>query len=211
MSLNANKQAGGGNRPEPLEAGAYPARLVWVISAGLQKQEFMGESKPPQVQLYVTYELLDEFLQDEEGNDLPDKPRFVSENFSFYNLSSEKAKSTKRYFALDPEGVCDGDWASLVGKPCIVTLSKEEKKGKVYNNIISVSSMRAKEAAKAPELVNEPKVFDVDEPDMEVFKSLPEWLQGVIKDNLEYEGSKLQSLIEGGSYDKEEDSDDEDW
>ncbi|KAJ4598274.1 hypothetical protein HRR85_009581 [Exophiala dermatitidis] len=57
--------------------------------------------------------------------------------------------------------------------------------------------MRARDAAKAPELINEPKVFSLDEPDVDVFRSFPQWIQDKIKGNLEYDGSALQKALEG--------------
>ena len=59
--------------------------------------------------------------------------------------------------------------------------------------------MRAKEAAKAPALVNPTKVFDIDEPDMEVFNSLPEWIQEKMKNNLNFSGSPLEAALGGVS------------
>ena len=75
-------------------------------------------------------------------------------------------------------------------------------------------------------MVNPPKLFDIDDPDMVVFKSLPEWLQKVMtEDNLEFKGSALETAInnfeDSGELkenkkdqkdEKEDDSsDDEDW
>jgi len=57
--------------------------------------------------------------------------------------------------------------------------------------------MRAKEASKAPDLVNDGKVFDIDSPDLDVFLSLPQWLQEKIQGNLDYEGSVLQEALSG--------------
>jgi len=45
--------------------------------------------------------------------------------------------------------------------------------------------------------VNPPKTFDTDEPDLDTFESLPDWIQGLIKDNLEYPGSALEAALEG--------------
>lgn len=187
--------------PDPLEVGTYPARVVQIIDLGLQKQDpYKGEEKEPKVEICVTYEFLDEFLKDEDGNDLEDKPRWLSEKFTMNHLDSDLAKSTKRYMALDPELEHDGDWSKLLGAPCMVTIVNNEGKGKhsgkVFNNITSVQSMRAKEQSKAPPLVNEPKMFDVDEPDIEVFLSLPEFRQDQIKSNLNYEGSVLEIALE---------------
>lgn len=233
MSLNAKKIAGGSKftRPDPVEAGTYPARLVQIISLGLQAQRaYKGEEKPPKIDLYLTYELADEFLLDEDGNEMEDKPRWISEIIPMNNLDSDLAKSTKRYYALDPTSEHDGDFSALGGTPCMLTLSVDVSKkdpDTAYNNIVSVQAMRSKDASKLPELKNQVKIFDFDEPDMEVFFSLPEWLQKKIMSSLEYEGSDLQGLVDAGDpnegkaekktkakkmqEDEEEDGDDGEW
>lgn len=205
MSLNARKipSNGGNNKMKApvLEPGTYPARLVQIISLGLQKQEpYKGEEKPPRPEIYTTYELADEFMEDENGEILEDKPRWISETLPMYSLDADLAKSTKRYMAIDPDLKYDGDWAQLSGAPASVVVGKKARKkdGQEYNVILGVTTMRAKEAAKLPDLVNKPKVFDIDAPDMELFFSLPQWLQDKIKDNLEYGGSDLERLVEAG-------------
>ena len=195
----------GGNtsRPPALEPGAYPARLVQVILLGIQKQNpYQGQEKPPTLEMMLTYEFLDEFMKDEDGDDITDKPRWLSETLPLHNLAADKAKSTKRYYALDPNDEHDGDWSELVTKPCIVNVINKEGTGKnagrVYENISNVSAMRPKEAAKAPELVNPTKVFDFYNPDMEVFNALPEWLQNKMKEAVDFEGSALDLAISAG-------------
>lgn len=212
--LNASKADGGGEPITIVEAGTYPARLVIIASLGLQKQSYKGEDKDPRVQIQTIYELLDEFMKDENGNELPDKPLWMWDDFAFFNLSSDRAVSTKRYMALDPEMKFGGEWSELIGTPCMLTLSVNEGKGKnkgrFYNNISNVSTMRAKEADKAPELVNKPLVFDTDEPDMEVFKALPDAIQNKIKNALDFEGSPLDQALGGDVNPKENSSDNED-
>ncbi len=212
MSLNAKnyKQESKFKRPDPVEPGTYPARIVQIVSLGLQKQNpYKGEAKDPKHVLYITYEMLDEFLKDDDGNDIEDKPRWLSEDFPMHSLDADLAKSTKRYLAIDPTMEYEGDWAQLAGAPCMITvIQRPSSKDKdiVFNNVSGVSSMRPKEAAKAPELKNPAKVFDLDEPDIEVFLSFPEWLQTRIKENLEYEGSVLEKALakhtKGGTADE---------
>lgn len=213
MALNAKKvpKSGGKQGPaqEPIDAGTYPARVVQVLDLGIQPQRaFKGEPKPPAHEIMITYELLDEFCLDEEGNELEDKPRWLSETFPLRNLEADLATSTKRYRALDPDEKFDGDFTLLVDMPCMVTIvqnrGKGDNAGKIYNNIQAVATMRAKEARAAAPLVNEPKVFVLDEPDLTIFKSLPQWLQDKIQGNLEYEGSALQEALEDASDDEEE-------
>lgn len=204
MALNANKVpfTGGGSgnfvKQEVLEAGVYPARLVQVLDLGLQTQmAWQGQEKPPAYQINLTYELVDEFMKDENGDDIEDKPRWVSEIVNLFSLQSEKAKSTQRYLALDPEQEFEGDFSQLLGIPCNVALVVEEGKKGQFNKVASIATMRPKDAKKCPDLVNEPRLLDLDDPDLEVFSALPEWLQEKIKGNLEFHGSPLEALLGG--------------
>lgn len=182
-----------------IEPGTYPGRLVQIIDLGLQAQRpYQGKDKPPAQEVMLTYELVDEFMKDEKGNDIPDKPRWVSETLPFYGLHADKAKSTQRYLALDPKQEFEGDFSRTIGTPVNVTIVNNVVGEKVYDNIATISTMRPRDAASCPELVNTPKVFDADAPDMEVFNSLPEWIQTKIKGNLKYEGSALQKLVGSG-------------
>ena len=181
-----------------------------MLSLGIQPQRpYKGEEKAPKLELMLTYEFLDEFLKDDNGEDIEDKPRWLSETIPFNNLDADLAKSTKRYYALDANAEHGGDWAALVGTPCVVTIVQNEGTGKnagsVFENIAAVSAMRPKEAAKAPELVNPPKVFDFYDPDVEIFMSLPQWLQDKIKGAVDFGGGALEKALKGvGSTPKDE-------
>jgi len=205
MGFNANDRSGGGGDftpQEALEPKSYPARLVQLVLMGLQpSRPFKGQAKDPREQLYVTYELSHEFMVDEDGNPDPTKPRWIGENFPFYNLEADRATSTQRYNALDPAGSAGGDWLALIGTACQITVTKEPRKdGKGFTNYVSnVSPAMEVPGYTQPELVNEPRIFDIDEPDMEVFEELPKWLKEKIRTNLNFEGSKLQQLLGGSS------------
>lgn len=226
MGINANNvpRTGGNFKPaEAMEAGNYPCRIVQVIDLGLQPQRaWQGEEKPPAHSLMVTYEFTDEFMKDDDGNDMEDKPRWLSEEFPLRSLESDLAKSTKRYKALDPNCDLGGDWAKLVGTPCMVTVTTSEGTGKnvgrTFNNIGGVSAMRSRDADRTPDLVNPAKILDLDTPDMEIFNSLPEWLQDKIKGNLEFKGSPLDKALRGDDTPapsnpepQQEDGDDHPW
>lgn len=200
MALNARKvkSAPKANQQEAMEAGTYPARVVQVIDFGVQNRKpFKGVDKGPIQMIYLTYEFLDEFCKDENGDDQEDKPRWLSETIPFMSLDVDLATSTKRYKALDPEEDFGGDFTLLVGQPCMVTINQYDGKNGLANGVSSIAPMRPKEAAKAPELVNPPKVFLIDAPDMEIFKSLPDWMQEKIKESLEFTGSALDEALNG--------------
>jgi hypothetical protein len=233
MSMNVKKMKSESKfeRPDPLDPGTYPVNLVQIIGLGLQAQRpFKGEEKPPKQEVYLTYESHDEFMLDEDGNEDEDKPRWLSESIPLNPLDSDLAKSTKRYMALDPDLEHDGDFLALGGTPCLMTVSANPSKKDpdvIYNNVVSVQTMRAKDAAKAPAPKNPVKTFDMYNPDIDVFLSLPTWLQDKIKEGLDYGGSDLEALVEGSVKDsgetkgedkkpkktakKEEDSNDGDW
>lgn len=225
MTFNANKLPNNGAskfKRDPLDPGAYPARVVKLVTLGIQKERpFKGEEKAPRQKLRITYELLDEFLLGEDGEPDTTKPIWIEEEIAFLSLKADRALSTLRYYALDPEEKYKGDFSRLLGVPCMVTVTVDKSKdGKFYENVASVSSMTAKQAQKAPELVNKPVLFDFYDPDINVFNSFPEWFQKRLTDAVDFDGSKLHKLL-GEDYvvnkEKEEPEnekateEDEDW
>ena len=203
MALNAKNAGNGGNFGERiiqknLEPGNYPARVVQIIDFGLQPQKpFKGQDKAPVQEIGLTYELVDEFMKDEEGEDVLDKPRWISENMPLHNLKADRAKSTLRYNALDPQGVYDGDFSQLADTPCMVTVVNNAVGDKVYDNIASIAAMRARDAANTPPLKSAARVFDLDNPDKEMFEKFPKWMQEKLCANLNYKGSALEAMIGG--------------
>jgi len=208
--LNANNQTGTGGgdyvEQEALEVKQYPGRVVQVIDLGLQPQKpYNGKDKPPVDKIHMTYEFSDEFLKDDEGNDREDMPRWLSEDFPFYSLDADKAKSTLRYNAIDPTGVLGGEFTEMVGMPLQILVVKEPKRdrkknnkpidGKFVNYVGDISGPVAVKGYEQPALVNPGAVFTLAEPDLEVFNKLPDWLQDRIKGNLNYNGSKLQGML----------------
>lgn len=183
---------------EPLEPATYNARLVQIIDLGLQPQRaWQGKEKAPAYMINLTYELCDEFMKDENGNDVEDKPRWISEMVNLSPLSSEKAKSTMRYKAFDSDNLYNGDFSKCLGTPVTITIANNIKDGKVYNNISAVAKMRERDANRCPPLVNDAIIFDLDDPDLKVFEKLPQFIRTRITSNLEYKGSKLEKLLSG--------------
>jgi hypothetical protein len=208
MSLNANS-VGRDSKPRVAQANLAPdvylGRVVQIIDLGLQPQRaFQGKEKPPANEISITYELAEEFMKDEDGKELKDKPRWISEDLPFYGLFADKAKSTLRYHAFDPTMAYDGDFAKCVDTPVNITVVNNKSGDRIYDNVANVSPMSEKKKANLPPLVNKPKVFDLDRPDMEVFNSLPKWIQDKIKGNLNFQGSPLQKALGGVAHPQQE-------
>ena len=183
---------------EALEPKAYPARLVQAISLGLQPQmAYEGKEKKPVQKIHLTYEMSDQFMKDEDGKILEDKPRWLGKSMAFYGVGADKSTIYRHYKGLDFTDELDGDWEKMLGQPCQITITKEpRKKGEGFVNYISdVAPPISVAGYVQPELVNDTALFDLDDPDLEVLDKLPSWLQEEIKDNLEYNGSKLQEML----------------
>ena len=197
MSLNASKVGDSRPRMEPMEPATYPARTVHFADLGLQaRPDFAGETKPPVNMVALTYEFVDCFVLDEEGNDDISKPRHLTEMVPFYSMDAERAKSTARIKALDPSGAANGDLLKLLDVPCMVTVvHNPRKEGGVWENVAGVAPMREKDAKACPPLVNPPRALDLDNPDLDVFNSLPKFIQDKIKAGLDFEGSNLDGLL----------------
>lgn len=196
---------GGDNRVEQalIEPDVYRGRLVQVITLGLQAQrEFQGQAKKPVQEIMLTYELCDEFMKDEDGKDIEDKPRWVHETIPFHPMIADKAKSTLRMKAFDPDDQFDGDISKCVDIPVNVTIVQNKKGDKIHTNVGNVAAMSAKKAATCPDLQNPIKLFDIDEPDAEIYKGLPKWIQEKMQANLNYKGSALEKIV--GNAPKEE-------
>lgn len=202
MSFNLNdvKSKSNGPKQDLIEVGTVPGRLVRVIDLGMQPQQpYEGKEKAPARIVDFTYELSDVFMKDKDGNEDETKPRWISENFPLNNPKADLAKSTKRANAIDPEHKYNYDIGQMAkdGAPCMITIVHKVSKGNTYANVGNVSTMRAKDAEKCPPLKNEPVVFTLDDPDVDVFNSFPDWLKDKVKGNLEFNGSKLQKLLGG--------------
>jgi len=202
--LNTRKiKATGGNRvDQPLiAAGSYPARVAQIIDLGVQpRKAWKGTEKSPVDQIWFTLELPTEFMLDADGNEEKDRPRWLSRKINMFSSTQENAVSTKFMEALDPTGELEDDWGKLLGFPCtvIVTHSKDGK----YCNIGSISPVM--KGMKIDELQNEAKLFDLENPDMELYEDLPEFLKEMISSNLNFKGSTLEQALTGGTVEEEE-------
>jgi hypothetical protein len=179
MSLNMQKLSKPTNSAtrSRVAEGTYPARLVQIVSLGVQEGEWQGERKvAPKVTL--TFELPTETITI-NGEE---QPRWISKEF---NLSlHEKSSLTPIVKALDPAGQCK-DLSELLGKPCMVQVGSTNTGNAKITNI--VAPMRGMPVA---EIYNPAKMlaFDFDNPDLEMFATFPQFMQEKIKSAINYNG-----------------------
>jgi hypothetical protein len=164
-----------------LEDGTYPARIVQVVDFGIQKQTDWqtGEETDPKPRLMITWEVPGETItiEDKEGNS-EERPRWQGRE---YTISSfEQAGLMKLVSALKPDLE---SFDELLNLPCMIQVGSTSG-GKA--KITSVMSMP--KGVPVGDLANEPTMFDFDNPNRELFESLPNWQQEKIKSALNYDG-----------------------
>lgn len=194
LNMNAVKSAKPSVERKLLEAGPLPCRLVQVIDLGLQAQKpYQGQEKHPAYELYLTFEFPTETIEIDGEH----RPMWKSTRIKL--SSHEKSKCKKWYDKLDPSNQYGGDWSALLGTPLMCLIVHEAGKGnnagRTFDKIADV--MPLMKGLEVADLDNPTVVFNTDSPDMEIFNKFPEWIQNIIKENLEYDGSRLQASLEG--------------
>ena len=193
-------------RPLP-EEGSHPARVIGVIDLGVQERPpYKGKEKPPVRQVFVNFELVTSEFEDEEGE--VHRHRISPRKF---NVSSNENSALYKFLkAIDPHDTINGDLAKLLNKACLVQVvhAKVSYDGqdRTYANVAGVSL--PPKGFEIPAAESELQCFDFDDPDIKVFQSLPEFLQEMIKNAVNFEGSKLQKLLEEAG-DEEEKAEEE--
>lgn len=195
MPLNMNKTPSSNDKQRALiPKGQHMARIVQIIDLGLQPQRpYKGQEKAPAYELYITFEFPNQRIE----IDGESRPMWKSRRIKV--STNEKSTCYKWYFSLDPENMYGGDWSKLIEKECAVLIAHDQGQGKnegrVFDRIADIVPVM--EGVSVPPLENDSVLFDLMSPVMEVFENMPDWLQNLIKENLEFDGSKLQTKLEG--------------
>jgi hypothetical protein len=107
-----------------------------------------------------------------------------------YTLSlGEKASLRKDLAAwrgrdFTPEELKGFDVSNVVGVYCMLNVTISENNGKTYSNVAGISPLH--KSMTKPDSVHKNQVFDLDNPDMEIFNSFYEGLQEYIKASPEW-------------------------
>lgn len=178
---------GGGERPED---GTYPGRFVQIVDVGEHEQtDFQtgeGTGKFAR-ELFFAYELPTERIE-VNGED---KPKWISERLKF--SLNEKSKLTARLSALagkKPAKTIE----DLLGNPCMVEIGSTKNGNAKITNVSKLMK-----GVSVGDLENDARAFDMDEPDMDIWDTLPDFIKKMIKDARNFPNSAIeQKLIERG-------------
>ena len=184
------EDTGGSFKPVP--AGMHLARCYRIIDLGTQKTEFEGKVNYVR-KLKIVWEI---HSKDEDGNPIvteKGEPMIVTKD---YTMSwGEKATLRKdlqswRGREFTQEEQKRFDLKNVLDKWCMVNVAhKPRKNGQgVYANVINVTPVPvAYKELGLPEGHNKPALFQISEPDMELFNSFGDYLKKTIEASPEWQ------------------------
>lgn len=166
--------------------GTHPARLIHIIDLGTHETPFVNAKTglpKKQRQLRLTWELVE--------CPMADGRNFVVGNTytaSLYKSNLLNAIESMMGQKLDLAEGEDFDAKTILGAPCMVTISHTKKGDKTYANIGALSPMPTIKGNKveADPATNHLISFSLDEFDKDAFDMIPAWLQDKIKNSPEY-------------------------
>jgi len=170
MSLNTNSTKK--TKYPRVGEGSFPSRVVGIVDLGMQLQtdwqtgedrEWDDGSPMLKPEVFIQFELPTETIE----VDGEDKPRWLSKTYILSN--HEKAALTG---LMGATGVTDGDVTKVLDKPLQVSVGSTKTGNDKITGVVAM--MKGVEVAP---LINNPFVFDLDNPDMVVHDKLPPFIK----------------------------------
>lgn len=189
-------------RPIP-KAGVTPARVVRIVEVGNQTLSWEGQTKQVD-RVIITFECVSQKF-DHDGEM---RPFWVSQEFTL----SSHPKSNLVNFLNDIDKGDIETFDELLNEPLLLTVKHKKGADKItYANFGNATPPM--EGMDVADVENDLLYFSFDEPTPETVAQLMDWEKKnkLMKAN-NYEGSKVQELIEGANYgDDSDDDEDQPW
>jgi len=141
--MTAPQRNGGNFDSFKVDAGSYPARLVWLIMTGTIESEWKGNKKKKR-ELIFGFELPTERLPQDHPR--AGEPAFISKNMTYHmgEQSNMRAFINQwRGMALTDEEASKFDISKMMGAPAVLTIvhnPSAKDPSKVYANIGSIQN-----------------------------------------------------------------------
>lgn len=158
--------------------GMHLARIYQIIDLGTTEQTGQFGGKKRKVQILFELPLETAVFDPEKG----EQPYYAR---NMYTLSMhEKSTLRKDVHSMLGKQLTDNEAKTfnifnLIGRECMVNIIHRPSGDKTYANIQTITPVP--KGMVCPPAVNPPLVFSTQQPDMDVFRSLPEFVQDKIK------------------------------
>jgi hypothetical protein len=184
MGLIAKNE--GGNF-EMTPEGVHIARCYRMVDLGTQESEWQGTKKKAH-KIMISWELLGEDRM-ADGNTFTISKRYTLSLHEKAQLRGDLEAWRGRAFS--PEEEAQFDVTKVLGAYCMLNIVHETTNGKTYANIASI--MPLPKGMPKPPSPNEAYVFDLDNPDMEIFERFGDKLKATIMAAPEWKGEKKEN------------------
>lgn len=186
--IKAPASAGGDFEIAP--EGVFLARCYKMVDVGTQEETGAFGTKQNR-KVYFWWEL----LQDDDGESVLMEDGQPFSIMNSYKLSMHQKSNLRKHVdswrgkKLTEEEAADFDITVLLDKYCKIQVTHSTSKDgqKTYANIEAIMTTKKK-----PEGVNEISAFSIENPDMDVFNDLPEWIQNKIEDAPEWSDAEVE-------------------
>lgn len=165
----------------PPPPGMHIARCYRLIDMGTQPKSYQGQPKGEARKIMVSFELLGEDRMDDG------KPFTISK--SWFLSMHEKASLRKdleswRGRPFTPEEEAGFDVSKLLGAYCLLNVIQETgADGNVFTRISAITPVV--KGMPKPEPVNEANIFDLDDPDWQMFEGFSDKMKQTIEGSRE--------------------------
>lgn len=177
---------GGDSNFKRVPSGAYIGRCYSLIDLGTQKTDGQFGVKLNH-KIKISWEL---FGDDDQGNPLTvevdgvQMPMTISKNYTVSlhekaNLRKELAAWRGRDFTEEEAKAFDV--SKLIGAYCMVNVTTSETNGKTYSNVAGLTPIPSALKNNKPAAVHKNIIFDLDNPDMNIFNSFYDKLKEQIQ------------------------------
>lgn len=165
--------------------GTHCARCYQVIDLGTRTKEWLGRPPRKAHEIRVSWELPLEkavFSQDKGEEPFAVHKSYTLSLSDKANLRHDLESWRGRAFS---EQELDGfDVSTVLGVPCMITVTHVKKGESTYANVTAVTGIP--KGFTVPLAVNRPVEFSLESHDEEVFRALPEFLQKIIMESDEW-------------------------
>lgn len=198
MSLVAKSE---GSSFVPVPTGMHLARCYRIVDLGTQESTYMGNVKNLH-KMMLQFEVHGEDAQGNPTVTSKGEPMTVSKNYTVTladKSNLRKDLQTWRGKDFTAEELRGFELKNVLGQWAMISVVETENNGQTYTNIANINPVPAAMKKNGlPEGKNPLKIFQIEEPDMELFDTFSENLQNKIRKAPEWE--RLHgSVSTGGS------------
>lgn len=167
---------------ELIPEGLYPARLARIIELGDQEDKYGVKSR-----VIFAFTIPSQTIEIEG-----EKKQRMQMTFPLNKTSNPDSTVAKYVKALG-----GATWEDIIGKPCMIEITHKETNKGPRANITNVT--RPVHGMEIPEPDCDVFIFDFDNPSKEVYDKLSEFRQDQIKEAVNFQGSKVERMLNGGN------------